>query len=82
MKLIIDINENEYLGIKSFPDSTTSYPWTLHLYEAVRNGTQLNDIKAEILDYMTEDAMEDYDYGHNDGLERALKIIDKHIGKE
>ena len=39
MKLLIDIDENEYKGIKSFPKANTSYPWTLHLYDAVRNAT-------------------------------------------
>ena len=41
MKIVIDINENEYIGIKSFPNANTSYPWTLHLYDAVRNGIPL-----------------------------------------
>lgn len=43
MKLVIEINENEYEGIKSFPNANTSYPWTLHLYDAVRNGTPLEE---------------------------------------
>ena len=41
MQIVIDIDENEYKGIKSFPNGNTSYPWTLHLYDAVRNGTVL-----------------------------------------
>lgn len=41
MKLVIDIDENEYIGIKSFPKGNTLYPLTLHLYDAVRNGTPL-----------------------------------------
>lgn len=49
VKLVIEIEHNEYTGIKNFPDGTTSYPWTLHLYDAVRNGTPLDEymVKAE-----------------------------------
>ena len=43
MKLIIDINDNEYIGIKEYPDNVTSYPVTIHLYDAVRNGVPLKD---------------------------------------
>ena len=49
MKLVIEINENEYIGIKSFPNGNTSYPWTLHLYDAVRNGTPLPKGHWEVL---------------------------------
>ena len=48
MKLIIDINDNEYKGIKSFPKANTSYPWTLHLYDAVRNGTPLTECEDAV----------------------------------
>ncbi len=41
MKLIIDINDNEYIGIKEYPDNVTSYPVTIHLYDAVKNGIPL-----------------------------------------
>lgn len=41
MKIVIDINDNEYLGIKNHPDNITSYPVTIHLYEAVRKGIPL-----------------------------------------
>ena len=48
MKLVIDINENEYLGIKNYPDNITSYPVTIHLYKAVRNGIPLDKIRSKI----------------------------------
>lgn len=57
MKLIIDIDDNEYAGIKSFPDSNTSYPWTLHLYSAVRNGTPLTECKDAISRQAAIDAL-------------------------
>ena len=41
MQIVIDIDDNEYLGIKNYPDDITSYPVTIHLYKAVRNGTPL-----------------------------------------
>ena len=50
MKLVIEIGENEYIGIKSFPNSNTSYPWTLHLYDAVRNGTPLPKGHGRLID--------------------------------
>ena len=50
MKIVIDINDNEYLGIKNYPDNITSYPVTIHLYEAVRNGTVLSEPHGRLID--------------------------------
>lgn len=50
MKLVIDINDNEYMGIKGYPDNITSYPVTIHLYDAVRNGTPLQKGHGRIID--------------------------------
>ena len=58
MQILIDINDNEYLGIKNYPDNITSYPVTIHLYEAVRNGTPIPKgtggliAKSEILNFL------------------------------
>ena len=49
MKLIIDINDNEYKGIKKYPDNITSYPVTIHLHDAVRNGIPLDKHDEEII---------------------------------
>ena len=49
MKLLIDINDNEYEGIKKYPDNITSYPVTIHLYDAVRNGVPLDKHDEEII---------------------------------
>ena len=49
MKLIVDINDNEYMRIKEYPNNVTSYPVTIHIYDAVRNGIPLNDIRAEFI---------------------------------
>lgn len=77
MKLIIDINNNEYMGIKEYSNNITSYPITIHLYDAVRNGTPLDDLRAEIeqtaIDYDKFD-----DYRRIRGLWIALDIIDKY----
>lgn len=75
MKLIIDINDNEYEGIKGYPDNT-SYPVTIHLYDAVRNGTPLDDIKAEI-----NQIYDDMGYKRI-YKEDVFKILDRHTGKE
>ena len=38
MKLVIDIDDNEYMSIKEYPNNITSYPVTIHIYDAIRNG--------------------------------------------
>lgn len=50
MQMVIDIDDNEYLGIKNYPDNITSYPVTIHLYEAVRNGTPLPKGHGRLID--------------------------------
>lgn len=80
MKLIIDIPENEYIGIKSFPNANTSYPWTIHLYDAVKNGIPLENIKAEIERGSKLLCVGSFEKGIAKGLKVALEIIDKHIG--
>ena len=87
MKIVIDINENEYAGIKSFPDGNTSYPWTLHLYDAVRNGTPfdsvIGDIKAEIgaRVFDIQATSDKYFDGVDDVMDIVDEIINKYIGK-
>ena len=70
MKLVIEIDENEYIGIKSFPNSNTSYPWTLHLYDAVRNGTPLPKGHGDLIDRSLLSPDSDYE----DGLFYAVSI--------
>lgn len=56
MKLMIEINDNEYMGIKEYPNNITSYPVTIHLYDAVRNGIPLEqDPKTDTLDKIRAD---------------------------
>lgn len=50
MQIVIEIDDNEYLGIKNYPDNITSYPVTIHLYDAVRTGTPLPKGHGRILD--------------------------------
>ena len=50
MQIVIDINENEYLGIKEYPNNITSYPVTIHLYDAVRNGKLLPKGHGRLID--------------------------------
>lgn len=94
MKLVIDINENEYIGIKSMEKDTTSYPWTIHLYDAVKTATPLEKVLEEITGEIEENLITDGQViegeffaddaeNINYGLNVALKIIDSHIsGKE
>lgn len=50
MQIVININENEYLSIKEYPNNITSYPVTIHLYDAVRNGTPLPKGHGRLID--------------------------------
>lgn len=50
MQIVIEINDNEYEGIKGYPDNITSYPVTIHLYDAVRNGTPLPKGHGRLID--------------------------------
>ena len=80
MKLIIDIDEEDYEFIKAYNDVTLS-KINQDLYKSVSNGIPLEDIKAEIqkeadrLPYR-QNAVTD---GMIDGLEEAIEIIDEHI---
>ena len=78
MKLIIDISEDTYTecqGNVYFPDTGAE------LFDAVKNGTPLDDIKAEIKEKISH-----YDHfqGSNtaNGLNIALEIIDKNMRGE
>ena len=55
MQVVIDINDNEYMSIQSYPNNNTSYPITLNLYEAVRNGTPLPKGHGRLIDESTID---------------------------
>lgn len=79
MKLIIDINDNEYIGIKEYPSNVTSYPVTIHLYDAVRNGIPLdsNSERAEVQAYFDGQA-----YGWEEGRKALIDDIKAEIAEE
>lgn len=64
MQIVIEINDNEYMGIKEYPDNVTSYPVTIHLYDAVRDGIPLDHVFKTITDGIKEEA--DYSYADFD----------------
>jgi len=77
MKLIIDIPEDVYeecQGHIYFPDTGGE------LFNTVKNGTPLDDIKAEIQAEAEVEDLSMYNAGMNFGLDLALEIIDN-IGK-
>ena len=77
MQIVIDINDNEYLGIKNYPDAVTSYPVTLHLYEAVRSGTPLPKGHGRLIDAdKLWDAYHANDYDFYMALDDAPTIIE------
>ena len=81
MKLIIDITTNEYERINSIPSGNTDYQTTVRLYDAIKNGIPLDDIKAEIEECREDEEphLIDYRYHRNEMLDLVLDIIDKHI---
>ena len=79
VQVVIDIPQDRYEYIKALNDGNTDYQTTLNLYKAIKNGTPLDDIKAEIKQVVEEEAD---DKRWSRGLHYALKIIDRHTGKE
>ena len=90
MKLIIDVNDNEYMGIKKYPNNITSYPVTIHIYDAIRKGVPLEDVLDKIRAEIEKERVEIhtisfkgeynnlFDDGRHNGLLKALEIIDKY----
>ena len=50
MQIVIDINDNEYIGIKEYPNNITSYPVTIHIYDAIRKGIPLPKGHGRLID--------------------------------
>lgn len=76
MKLIIDIPKNIFIK-----DDLIHFfgCYSQKLDEVIKRGIPLDDIKAEIQQVVEEEAD---DERWSRGLHYALRIIDKHIGKE
>ena len=73
MKLIIDIDEGDYKWIKDHVMTVNE--------QMIANGIPLDKIRAEIEQAKrTEPDVSDYQW--NDGIEKALEIIDKYRGDE
>ena len=80
MKLIIDIPEEMHKQIKDgyVPLGISKY---------LKNGTPLDDVKAEIkkecdIEAQNHDTFDDYSDGRYDAFSACLKIIDKCISGE
>lgn len=80
MKLIIDIPEGTYEAVKV---GTINQVLEYKVWNAIKNGTPLDDVKAEINKNIINEytGQNEYEIALSDGLELALQIIDKHIGK-
>lgn len=87
MKLIIDINDNEYIGIKEYPNNVTSYPVTIHIYDAIRNGTPLSEELKKELEKIRRESIKLTASNimvmgtRADGRMDIIDIIDKHLSK-
>ena len=78
MKLIIDIDEDTYKSV--IADSTTYVLDEILVENAIKNGTPLEDIKAEIEESMKRDnSYTSWSNGKNYAFNKALEIIDKYI---
>ena len=81
MKLIIDIPEEEYNDLMQTGENTINLGELLDLRNSVRNGTPLDDVKAEIEASMYCDKDTRLVKNANaSGLEKAIEILDN-IGK-
>lgn len=82
MKLIINIPEESYKAIKAgLINSVIQNIW----FDSVRNGTPLDDIKAEIENYKShilDNGADDKSYGEMSATDLILNIIDEYIGGE
>ena len=79
MKLIIDIPEERFNWIKELK-GVTDYRTTQSLYESVKNGIPLEDIKAEIENLMPTISFDVF--GNKFPVydqKEVLQILDKHI---
>lgn len=75
MKLMIDIPKNYYEVLKTLPDDQ------LGIELAIKYGTPLDDVKAEIEDQKTRRLLQDEDlHWYREGLKDSLEILDR-IGK-
>lgn len=54
-KIVIELDNNEYIRIKECPNNITSYPVTIHLYDAVRNGIPLEEEFEKIKKNLNEE---------------------------
>ena len=78
MKLIIDIPEGTYKAIEV---GTINQVLEYKVWNAIRNGIPLNDVKAKIVaKHLRIVAKNDFDNGRTYGYEECLSILDN-IGK-
>lgn len=77
MKLIIDIPEESYEYVKA--NSRLGWLTSSEFADAIENGTPLDDVKAEIQRTITASWYngENYKKKYRDGLNDAIKILDK-----
>lgn len=79
MKLIVDIPEDVYKRMMN-----GDLPIYM-AYKYVKNGTPLDDIKAEIENYKShilDNGADDKSYGEMSATDLILNIIDEYIGGE
>jgi hypothetical protein len=77
MQIVIDIVDDDYNRINSYPDGTTFYPITARLYKAVKDGAPLNEVLDKIRDEI-EQKIPNVEYDIGNGLAIAISIIDKY----
>ena len=75
MKLIIDINEDDYEYMKN-----GYVPHSFNMFYAIKNGISLDKIRTEIEQIADEEREHDEKWAI--GLRYAVKIIDNYIGRK
>ena len=76
VKLIVTLSKGQYEALKDIQFGGIS---SRMIFNAVRNGIPLDDVKAEISKTWYSKPNTKYDKGRKDQALEDMKIIDKHI---
>ena len=76
MKMVIEVTESQYNGLKKKNETNNLDHYERAILDSIPLESVIEDIKAEIDKHCSDNR------DRNDGLYIAMKIIDKHIGKE
>lgn len=77
-KIVIEIADDDYNRINSYPDGKTFYPITARLYKAVKDGTPLEKLIDDIQCKIMHESCYIPDASEAVGMSKAIGIIEKY----